>query len=76
MEEVKPKIDDCMDAGGRATQDAVAERLTWATALCREVHGEGEPKVDDCMDAGGRATQDAVAEKLAWAKCDCKHPLE
>ncbi len=39
--------DDCMDAGGRATQGAVA---------------------DDCMDAGGRATQGAVADDCMDAK--------
>ncbi len=36
MEKVRPKVDDCRDAGGRATQDAVAEKLVWAMHKCSD----------------------------------------
>ncbi|MEK7191649.1 MAG: DUF484 family protein, partial [Pseudomonadota bacterium] len=70
------RTDDCMDAGGRATQGAVAEAR--AVGQGRPVCGFTSSRADDCMDAGGttpgtgevgqrreqlpRATQGAVAE--------------
>ncbi|TAL48317.1 MAG: acyltransferase domain-containing protein, partial [Methylovulum sp.] len=49
--------DDCMDAGGRATQGAVADDCM--DAGDRATQGA---VADDCMDAGDRATQGAVAD--------------
>ncbi len=53
------KADDCMDAGGRETQDAKADD-------CMDAGGREtqDAKADDCMDAGGRETQDAKAETV------------
>ena len=35
MPPYKPRVVDCMDAGGRATQDAVAEELVQCGALVK-----------------------------------------
>jgi hypothetical protein len=47
--------DDCMDAGGRVTQEAVTDD-------CMDAGGRvtQEAVTDDCMDAGGRAMQERL----------------
>ena len=71
MEKVRLKIDDyrdvggrakhdCMDAGGRATQDAVAEEpepRSWPGPCTNVAKGH------DCINAGGRAMHGVIAEE-------------
>jgi hypothetical protein len=55
------RIDDCMDAGGRATPGAVAEARAAGQATARDGGRY------DCMDAEGRAAPGAAAESNAGA---------